>query len=106
MAGHQRFYELLWECAKLHEAKNKDYADSVADPLANFRQSEAFNVPAFEGVLVRLSDKWMRLTNIWRKHKRGEEAAVSAETIIDTLKDLANYALIAAVLYEEIKDWY
>ncbi len=100
-AGHPRYYALLEKAAEIHAAKNSDYADSQSDPLKNFRECERFGVPAFEGTLVRLTDKFMRICNLHAKAKRGESPAVADEAITDTLLDLANYALIALVLYEE-----
>ena len=58
--GDPRFYKLLEEIAELHSRKNHDYTPS-GDPLANFRMCEKFGIPAWKGVLTRMSDKWSRL---------------------------------------------
>lgn len=95
MGGHSRFYELLLEIAELHARKNHDYAKDK-DPLSNLRMCEQFDLPAFKGVLVRLSDKWSRITELSKK-----EAMVANESITDTLMDMAVYSLLAIILLEE-----
>lgn len=96
--GHPRFFKLLDEAADLHERKNAGYAGmDNPDPLANFRECERFGVSAFKGCLVRLSDKFIRVTNL----ARNPENEQVGEAITDTLKDLAAYAYIAICLYEE-----
>jgi len=91
-----RFIKLLDELLEMHEKKNSDYA-TTEDPLSNFRCCEAFGVPAWKGCLVRMSDKWSRITQIVRSRKR----AVKDETIKDTLMDLACYSLICILLLED-----
>lgn len=99
--GHPRFYELLKEMERIHDSKNNDYADSASDPLRNFRACEDAGISAFDGCLTRLSDKYMRVMNLARKEREGREQGVKGEAITDTLLDMANYALIAIILYEE-----
>lgn len=99
--GSPRFYELLREMERIHDAKNSDYADSASDPLRNFRACEAAGISAFDGCLTRLSDKYMRVMNLAKKEREGRERGVKNEAITDTLLDMANYALIALILYEE-----
>jgi hypothetical protein len=57
-------------------------------------------IPAWKGVLVRISDKFSRLCAFARQ----ETLKVSDENIEDTLIDLANYCLICVLLYKELKD--
>lgn len=94
--GHKRFYELLDEISDLHSRKNHDYAGKQ-DPLANFRECERLGVTAFEGCIIRMMDKYMRITNF----VKAGEMKVKAESIKDTLRDLAVYSLIAIILFEE-----
>ena len=101
--GHPRFYELLRAMERIHDAKNSDYADSASDPLRNFRACEAAGISAFDGCLARISDKYMRVMNLAKKEREGREQGVKSEAITDTLLDLANYSLIALILYEEAK---
>ena len=99
--GHPRFYELLRAMEQIHDSKNSDYADSTSDPLRNFRACEAAGISAFDGCLTRLSDKYMRVMNLAKKEREGRKVGVLSEAIEDTLLDMANYALIAIILYEE-----
>lgn len=96
-----RFPELIEEMVATYRRKNSDYSDSENDPFRNFRFIELAGTPAFDGVLARLSDKFIRIMNLRKKEKEGREVAVKSEAITDTLLDLANYAIIALVLYEE-----
>ena len=73
------------ECRQIFEKKNKDYGN-------------AFAQHGTVGVLVRISDKMSRFTNI---SKRGLEISVSDETLKDTLMDLHNYAAMAIMCMED-----
>ena len=93
------FYTLLDEMKQVHNAKRHDYADK-ADVFKNFRLSEMGGIPAWKGCAVRIGDKFSRLMSFLKQ----EELKVKDESIKDTLIDLANYALICAILYDEAKD--
>ena len=73
------------ECKQIFQKKNKDYGD-------------AFAQHGTVGVLVRISDKMTRFTNI---SKNAINISVSDETLKDTLMDLHNYAAMALMLLEE-----
>lgn len=96
MSGDKRYLELLEEMKALHIAKNAGYSGDSEDRWANFRLSEAFGVPAEKGCLIRMSDKWIRMQNLV-KNPNFEQVG---ESLIDTLKDLASYALIEICLLE------
>lgn len=98
-AGHPRYYELLERMATVHSDKSLDYADGdhTGDPLRNLRGSAEMGIAPWKGTLVRISDKYNRLLTFARR----ESYAVKDESVADTLVDLANYALLALVLYEE-----
>lgn len=93
--GHPRFYELLETIADLHDRKNANYAKD-GDPLSNFRMCEEFGVPATMGTMVRISDKYSRITQLM-KGKKDEVG----ESIKDTLQDMAVYCLLEIILIEE-----
>jgi hypothetical protein len=85
--------------AKLHDAKNADYAGEGGDPFRNFRKAEALGISASKGCLVRMGDKWSRIESLVNK---GEESRkVKDESLVDTVKDLAVYALIWICLREQ-----
>ena len=94
----ERFHEIVKEMVEIHDRKNRDYAGS--EYLSNFMMCEKhMGIPAWKGAIIRLSDKMSRLMNI----ARTEEIAVSDETVTDTLTDLAVYAIITRILYEDFK---
>jgi hypothetical protein len=88
--GIKKIFDELWA---LHSAKDSDYAGQ--EPLSNFRVSEQFGVPAWKGASIRMADKWSRFVSLMGKDGRHD---VGDETIEDTLKDLAVYAVIVLVL--------
>jgi len=95
-AGHPRFYELIEAMRNLHDRKNADYS-KTGDPLSNFRLCRAFGIAPWKGALVRMSDKWSRITEL-----AGDKTEkVADEKITDTLMDLAIYALLTIILREE-----
>ena len=96
-AGSPEYLRLLETMADLHRRKNAGYAGGKADPWDNFRECEDFGVPAFVGVLVRLSDKWKRIKSLQRNPANDQVG----ESKRDTLMDLAAYALIAVCLLDE-----
>lgn len=93
--GHPRFYQILEEMAELHAAKNADYGGDL-DPLLNLREVEKVGIPAWKGVIVRLTDKMSRLQSYARK----ETFAVKDEGLKDTFKDMAIYAVLGMILFE------
>lgn len=94
----KRYLQLLEQMVILHENKNAGYAgQDNPDPWANFRMCETFGVSAFKGCLVRLSDKYIRVTNLVKDPSNDKVN----ENVKDTLFDLAAYALIAVCLLEE-----
>lgn len=78
------FEEISLEIAKLLEQKNKAYGDNNLVKYGMF------------GVIVRLSDKLARLENISNLKKDEYD-----ESIEDTLKDIAGYAINALRLKRE-----
>jgi len=93
-----RFHEIVNEMVEIHDRKNRDYAGN--EYLSNFLMCEKYmGIPAWKGCIIRLSDKMSRLMNI----ARTDEIAVSDETVTDTLTDLAVYAIITRILYENFK---
>lgn len=89
-----RFHELVKEIADLHDRKQADYG-AGDDPFANVRASKDWGVPGWVGALIRLNDKIQRLKNFARK------GALANESAEDSMRDIAVYALIALVLYEQ-----
>lgn len=92
-----RLDELYTNNVQISIKKNADYANEN-DPFQNFRVCEAMGIPAEVGLIVRMSDKLMRINNLISR-----EAQVKDESILDTCSDLANYAMILRMLIEQRK---
>lgn len=94
----ERYMKLLDEMRELHIKKNAGYSGKDnPDPWANFRMAEQFGVSAFQGCLVRMSDKYIRITNLVKDPSND----MVNESVKDTLFDLAAYSLISICLLEE-----
>lgn len=97
MSAHkssQKFYQIMGKLMALHAVKQADYG-SKEDPFANVRASREFGVPPWLGAIIRLNDKVNRLKSFALK------GALKNETVIDSMDDIAVYAVIAHVLFEE-----
>ena len=92
----RRFHDLLKTIAELHDKKQHDY-DADEDIFANFRLSELSGVPAWQGSVIRMGDKYSRISNFIKKG----EFKFKEESIKDTLMDMAVYSLITMILFEE-----
>ncbi|HXG71347.1 MAG TPA: hypothetical protein VNJ04_12145 [Gemmatimonadaceae bacterium] len=91
---HAAFLALIEEITAIHSSKNHDYATD-ADPLSNLRRSTAFGIPAWKGVLVRLTDKWSRIEQL------ANGKTPKHESLRDSLVDNAVYSLLAILLLDE-----
>lgn len=91
-----RFHQILEIAGRLHDQKQADYG-RTDDPFANVRASEDFGVDGWVGAMVRANDKMRRLQAFIQNGR------LENESVIDSLMDLAVYALIARVLYEELE---
>ena len=92
----QRFHEILGELGELHDLKQQDYGTDE-DPFANVRSAEAFGIPGWVGAALRGNDKMKRIQAFALK------GALANESLEDSLRDLAVYAVIGLVLLEEEK---
>lgn len=90
----QRFHALLTEIGELHDKKQADYG-RANDPFANVRGTTEWGQPAWVGAMIRATDKMKRL------QKLATHGTLSNESAKDSFLDLAVYALIGLVLYEE-----
>lgn len=84
--------EKFKELYQLTKAKNHDYAGVENNPFLNFMATEMLgNTSVEQGMIVRMLDKVTRIINL-TKH----DAMVKDESIVDTLMDLSNYAMLMA----------
>lgn len=86
----QKMHDAHKELQEIFIKKNTDYGNSFEESLEKHGLIAA---------IVRMEDKMSRL-NTLSKNK----ALVKDESIIDTLKDLSNYALMTAVWLEQDED--
>ena len=85
-------------CLHIVEKKNHDYAGDT-DAFKNFRYSTLVGVSEDRAILVRMTDKLARISNLLDK-----DPMVAGESITDTLLDLINYTAILKALMEEKND--
>ena len=90
----QKFYKALDEVGNLHKIKGKDYG-SAEDPFQNVREGEEFGIDPWKSAANRANDKMVRIK------KYAQTGRLENESVRDSFLDLANYALIALVLWEE-----
>jgi len=77
-------------CLQLLKRKNKDYGGGEEGSLKNFiTTAKLLNLPVEKAILVRLSDKYMRLISLIDR-----QPSVVEEPLEDTIKDLINYSAI------------
>ena len=82
---YQEHLDKMLEMHELYYTKNKDYGDAFTQSLDKYGPIAA---------LVRMEDKWNRLSNLITK---GEEGLIKSESVEDTLIDLANYAIMTSL---------
>ena len=85
----QKMRDAHKELLEIFVKKNTDYGNSFEESLEKHGLIAA---------IVRMEDKMSRLNTLSK-----QEALVSDESLIDTLKDLSNYALMSAVWLEQTK---
>jgi hypothetical protein len=98
-----KFFDELVKSADIHNRKNLNYAGNGTDPFKNFRECEKLacpyckrKIPAWVGVMIRMTDKYSRMTNLL-----GGIDDMVGESVKDTDLDLSIYAKIFKILYEE-----
>lgn len=100
----KKFRQEMFESSMaLVEKKGADYnreQQLAGDTLFNLKVAEVLGiVPTAErGILVRLSDKFMRLISLMQP---GVEAEVKDESVRDTVRDVHNYIDYALMIWEE-----
>lgn len=90
----EHFHTILRGLAALHDRKQQDYGRGD-DPFANVRGSNEWGVADWIGAMIRASDKVRRLQTF------ASRGTLANEGVLDAFDDLAVYAVIARVLFEE-----
>lgn len=86
-AAAKEFLTIALENALLMDAKQKDYGSKNISGFGTF------------GVVVRMNDKFERLKNLFNNRRK---RAIN-ESILDSFRDISNYAIIAFMV--ETKRW-
>ena len=93
--GSPKFYKYLDEMAETHSRKNHDYS-VASDPLSNFKEcARQVGCTPFQVVHMHLANKMARIQQLAQK-----ENLVKGEGLIDSLMDLAVYAVLARIILE------
>lgn len=92
--GSDRFHSILRDLGSLHDQKQQDYGRDD-DPFANVRASSEWGIPGWVGAMIRATDKIRRLQTFARR------GTLANEGVRDAFDDLAVYAVIGRVLFEE-----
>lgn len=92
--GSDRFHAILRSLGSLHDRKQQDYGRDD-DPFANVRASSEWGIDGWVGAMIRATDKVRRLQTFARR------GTLANEGVLDAFDDLAVYAVIARVLFEE-----
>ena len=78
------------KCVGVAERKNADYSGNNENAFRNFTYVEQMGVASTEaGILVRLSDKFSRMSNLLKADPK-----VVEEKLEDTIEDAINYLAI------------
>lgn len=85
------------DIVELIKIKNADYATN-SDPFKNFRSASVIGISPSQAILVRITDKLSRISNLL-----GKKAQVKDESIEDTLNDIIGYTVIMKELIKEKK---
>lgn len=97
--------EICDKARSVIEIKGKDYnrGQQDKDTLFNMAVCEILGITdtVTEGILVRLSDKFMRLISLTKNPL--ENPAVKNESVRDTIEDTINYLVYLWIKYEEAR---
>lgn len=85
-----RAFKFYTKAILVAQKKNNDYS-KIEDPLYNLRECEKISVSTEKGIMVRLSDKRARLSNLVNPE---HIVKVKGEKLIDTTLDQINYLFL------------
>ena len=85
--NEKRFRQKVEKLTKVYVAKNKDYGDSFSQSLDKY---------GIIASLVRMGDKMNRIDSLYDKPTTEVD-----ESLVDSLEDLANYAIMTAIWLEK-----
>lgn len=82
-----QYEDVIKRMIDIHKRKNADYGASYLLSV------QLLNIPSYVGLLIRMSDKLARACRLVQIRS----PKVQDESIVDTLLDLANYAILAVM---------
>ena len=88
--NEKRFRQKVEKLTKVYVAKNKDYGDSFSQSLDKY---------GILASLIRMGDKMNRIDSLYDKPTTEVD-----ESLVDSLEDLANYAIMTAMWLEKQAD--
>ena len=91
----ERFEQVLKVMEEVHETKNQQYAGGNGY-LSNLKMCEAMGIPAWKGVIVRMTDKMARLMNL----SNSEGSELQAE-VTNAFIDMAVFSGMGLIAYED-----
>lgn len=91
--------EFFGECMEICRKKNADYTGGTEDPFSNFTSVEVLEISTVHGFLTRMMDKMKRVSSF----AKNGTLQVKDESVVDTLRDLANYSCLLAGYIESKK---
>lgn len=94
LESEDRFEDIINEISELHYRKSLDYG-TEEDPYNNIRHSADWGLPPWMGAMIRANDK------IHRIQRYAKASTLANESVRDSFLDLAVYAIIALILWEE-----
>jgi hypothetical protein len=102
-------YELCSEALAIVEKKGHDYnrqQQKNGETLFNMKVSQMLGITEThtQGILVRLTDKLMRLISLTKDPETTAE--VKDESVKDTIKDTINYLVYLYCIYDEYRTQY
>ena len=104
LSEHNRLCKKAFDAV---EKKGRDYnrkQQQGGDTLFNMTVAKSLGITdtVCQGIMVRISDKFMRLASLTVDPK--QNAAVKVESVEDTICDMINYLVYLRVKYDEERD--
>ncbi len=87
------FHAILQQLGELHDKKSADCGVDQ-DPFANLRMCKMAGIEPWEGVVIRMGDKYSRLCTAMRGTLRNEG-------VEDAFLDMAVYSILGLILYKD-----
>ncbi len=92
--GYEHFNRICSELSSIRSKKSLDYTGSNPDPFYNYSASAALaGLTTQQSIFARMCEKVIRISSLIQTN-RTDQPAVTDESIIDTLNDIAIQAIM------------